>query len=73
LKRKEMALETENKMWDPGGVQGTNIILSTSLHSLIVTASVCHFDGAEDEHDEREESFDSRTELDLHANMPVVG
>jgi hypothetical protein len=76
-----MALETENKMWDPGGVQGTNIILSTSLHSLIVTASVCHFDGAEDEHDEREEdehdereeSFDSRTKLDSHANMPVLG
>ena len=68
-----MALETENKMWDPGGVQGTNRILSTSLHSLIATASVCHFDGAEDEHDEREESFDSRAELDSHANMPVVG
>ena len=67
-----MALETENKMWDPGGVQETRI-LSTSLYSLIATASVCHIDGAEDEHDEGDESFDSRTELDSHANMPVVG
>ena len=69
-KGRDEPLQTdENEMWDPGGDQSqTN--LSSSLYSFLMTATVRDING---ENDADETSKDFRTELDSHANMPVVG
>jgi hypothetical protein len=73
-KRRENAWETERRGWDPGGSSGreTNSCkINNNLRRYIVTATISEINGNEDtEQDVRE---DSRTELDSHANMPVVG
>ena len=43
------------------------------LHSLISTATIGRIDGEADGEDNNETEESSRTELDSHANMPVVG
>ena len=57
-----------NELWDPGGdPQRTKLInttLSSPLHALLSMTNMCD--------DEGEEST-SRTDLDSHANMVVVG
>ena len=43
------------------------------LQSLISTAFIGGIDGEADDEDSNDMEEDSRTELDSHANMPVVG
>ena len=65
-------MQTENKVWDPGGGQAPERVsarVTDDLHSLLVAAQVSVLDDAEDD----ESNSVSRTELDSHANMPVVG
>ena len=68
--RDESLLQTDkNKIWDPDDKQGP---ISSSLYSLLRTATVSNTNG-DDDSDDRTNSDDSRTELDSHMNMPVVG
>ena len=73
-----MTSKPENEeLWDPGGepqrTELVNITLSSPLHALLSTTNTC--DRESDGHsgdNENEESM-SRTDLDSHANMAVVG
>ena len=72
-KRRAQALKTENRIWDPGNLQiPTRNTVTAELYSLLLTATVGEIDGAE-EASQSDATNDSRTELDSHANMPVVG
>ena len=51
-----------NKCWDPGRITG---IRNDKIYSILVAAS--------DETRANEMNAESHTELDSHANMPVVG
>jgi hypothetical protein len=76
-------MQPANRTWDPGGNEQNhhdyedhelrnkliNINVPVSIYSLLSTAMVSDLDVAEE--NELEEG--SRTELDTHANMPVVG
>ena len=69
-------MQPENRTWHPGRVQdhkGRNKLFKINvpkhIYSLISTRMVLAIDVSE-ENDMEEES---RTELDSHANMPVVG
>jgi hypothetical protein len=75
LKRRENALETERRGCDPGGStterEPNSCKINKDLQRYIATATISEINGNEDpDQDTRE---DSRTELDSHANMPVVG
>ena len=57
------ALEPDaNRRWDPGGAHETIPLIATNLYAILSSA---------DSRSENDES--SRTELDSHANMGVVG
>jgi hypothetical protein len=64
-------------MWDPGKTDGreTNSCkINDHLQSLIGCALIGNTTGAEeDEENATHNKNNSRTELDSHANMPVVG
>jgi hypothetical protein len=60
------AMQLDNRTLDPGRVQENKL---DSTYSLLRTAVVSTIDVSEE--NDMEES--SRTELDSHANMPVVG
>jgi hypothetical protein len=64
-------------MWDPGGTnerETNSYKINDQLHSFIGYALVSATDGDdEDEKSATHTKEDSRTELDSHANMPVVG
>jgi hypothetical protein len=64
-------------MWDPGGTDGreTNSCkINDHLQSFIGCALVSDATGDDDDEEmEMHTKDDSRTELDSHANMPVVG
>ncbi len=68
-------MQPDNRTWDPGSVQEYQenklfkIYVSDSTYFKLRTAIVSVLDVSEE--NDMEES--SRTELDSHANMPVVG
>jgi hypothetical protein len=77
-RRYHHAMQLVNQSWDPGNVQDheertqlckTNV--PDYLYSLMSTTMVSDIDVSEEATDMDEE--ESRTELDSHANMPVVG
>ena len=64
--------------WDPGGVHDSaqrnnlfKISMPTHIYCLLSTMMVSDVNGVDEDNMEVTES--SRTELDSHANMPVVG
>jgi hypothetical protein len=71
--------ENQNRTWDPGGGNPDpewrnkliKINVSSYIYSLLATVLVSDVDVADDNMMDVEEA--SRTELDSHANMPVVG
>ena len=71
-------MQPVNQSWDPGSVQDheertqlCKINVPDYLYSLMYTTMVSAIDVSEEATDMDEE--ESRTELDLHANIPVVG
>ena len=75
LRREEASETDENKTWDPGGdpreTNSIKIKVTGRLYSLI-----CDLNGAEDTSEDQGPTTgtpESRTELDSHANMPVIG
>jgi hypothetical protein len=74
-KRRENAWETERRGWDPGGStsegETNSCKINKDLQRYIATAAISEINGNEDLNQDMRE--DSRTELDSHANMPVVG
>lgn len=65
-------LQPENKMWDPG--QGQDLRPNAHTASLVLVASMeMSSNESVDPGEEQEQACSSRTELDSHANMPVVG
>jgi hypothetical protein len=66
-------------MWDPGGPttrEPNSIKINESLESLLSTSMISATDCGDDAievDDEENSTTSSRTELDSHANMPVVG
>jgi hypothetical protein len=63
-------------MWDPGGTnrETNSYKINENLQSFLGYALVSGTDGTEeDEENASNTKEDSRTELDSHANMPVVG
>jgi hypothetical protein len=73
--RRENALETERRGWDPRGStterEPNSCKINDDLQRYIATATISELNGDEDPDQDMRE--DSRTELDSHANMPVVG
>jgi hypothetical protein len=70
--------ENQNRTWDPGGNPDPEwrnklikINVSSYIYSLLADVLVSDVDVADDNMMDVEEA--SRTELDSHANMPVVG
>lgn len=61
-----MTIEPDEKQWDPG-VQGPNEHIRARIHAVM-----CGQVGGYSTHKTDQEPI-SRTELDSHANMPVVG
>ncbi len=63
-------------MWNPGGSsderETNSCKINQHLERYISAAMISGIDGEEDD-DTRMQDEDSRTELDSHANMPVVG
>ena len=59
-------------MWDPSGPDVQNIKIHHDIYSLLTVTdiNVAEMDAVDDDLDE---VGGSRTELDSHANMPVVG
>ena len=78
LAKVDVAIQTGSKMWDPGKAtdDGSNqretnsCKITNELQSLISSAMIGEVSGDGD-YDSRGDG--SRTELDSHANMPVVG
>ena len=75
--RRGVALKTDqNKTWDPGGVDreanSYKIAVNGRIYSLFARATIGDLNGAEDDRPTTG-TEDSRTELDSHANMPVIG
>jgi hypothetical protein len=67
-----------SRTWDPGGNhnsgQRNNLVkinIPLHIYSLLATVMVSEVDAVDDDHMEVKES--SQSELDSHANMPVVG
>ena len=72
------AMQPDNQSWDPGRVRDheernklCKINVPDYLYSLMSTMMVSAIDVSEEVNDTEEE--ESRTDLDSHANMPVVG
>jgi hypothetical protein len=72
------AMQPDNQSWDPGRVRDheernklCKINVPDYLYSLMSTMMVSAIDVSEEVNDTEEE--ESRTELDSHANIPVVG
>ena len=64
----------ENKTWDPGGSKISQV--NSHLRFLISTVDISELNNAnESDNDATPETqgLESRTDLDSHANMPVVG
>ena len=65
------------ELWDPGGdpqrTRLINIALSSPLHALLSTTNTCDRESDESSDDNEDEESMSRTDLDSHANMAVVG
>jgi hypothetical protein len=77
-KRYHNVIQPGRPTWDPGGTQDPNterklykITIPTQVYSLLATIMATDVDLALNEEDM--ESEQSKTELDSHANMPVVG
>ena len=73
-----MTSKPENEeLWDPGGAPQTtelvNITLSSPLHALLSTTNTCDRESDERSGENEGEESMSRTDLDSHANMAVVG
>ena len=69
----EAGTKTENKIWNPG--RSTIIQVNSHLHLIISTVEIRKLNSAEESDNEatsETQVSDSRTELDFHANMPVV-
>jgi hypothetical protein len=69
-------MEPGKRTWDPGGDQNLErklfkITIPTQVYSLLATIMATDVDLVLDDADMKAEQ--SRTKLDLHANMPVVG
>lgn len=60
----------ENPVWDPGGL--TRIKVTEQVYSVIAVSDASVEESMETE-DGPGGDFESRTELDSHANMPVIG
>jgi hypothetical protein len=59
-----------DKHWDPGGDE----IPQPNQHLCsMICASICAQNNGGDDHMDVDKMVESRTELDTHANMPVVG
>jgi hypothetical protein len=77
--RRDSARQTESKMWDPGGPtsrEPNSIKINDSLKSFLSTSMISVIDDDNDTiegDDEENVTTSSQTELDSHANMPVVG
>ena len=65
------------ELWDPGSnpqrTKLVNITLSSPLHALLSTTNMCDRESDESSDDNVGEESMSRTDLDSHANMVVVG
>lgn len=57
----------ENQSWDPGGLEGT-VIRNDQIY-FVISSAISSARGRQKDDDGSE----SRTELDSHANMPVIG
>ena len=73
-----MTSKLENEeLWDPGGdpqrTELVNITLSSPLHALLSMTNMCDRESDECSGDNEGEESMSRTDLDSHANMAVVG
>ena len=73
-----MTSEPENKeLWDPGGnpqrTELVNITLSSPLHALLSMTNTCDRESDECSEDNEGKESMSRTDLDSHVNMAVVG
>ena len=73
-----MTSKPENEeLWDPGGApqrtELVNITLSSPLHALLSTTNTCDRESDERSGENEGEESMSRTDLDSHANMAVVG
>ena len=77
------ATEPETKTWDPGGsvpyggggvgtfkIKPNEHLRKCLISSALVSSNVI---GDDDDDDDERRNSDSRTDLDTHANMPVVG
>jgi hypothetical protein len=60
----------DNKCWDPGGVVHLNEYTSHMVSTALIAAAS---DDNDDAHKMSAKDTNSRTELDSHANMVVVG
>ena len=71
-RRERLLYPDRNTMWDPSGPDVQNIKIHHDIYSLLTVAdiNVAEMDAVDDDLDE---VGGSRTELDSHANMPVVG
>ena len=67
----------DEELWDPGGdpqrTKLVNIKLSSPLHALLSMMNTCERESDESSDDNEGEESMSRTDLDSHANMAVVG
>lgn len=71
-KRRDGVLQPENLTWDPGGDNHVRIQVPDHQYSLLYTAAISNVT-IEDDNCLSGIEEESRTELDTHANMPVVG
>ena len=69
----------DEELWDPGGdpqrtkLANITLTVSSPLHALLPTTNTCDRESDERSEDNEGEESMSRTDLDSHANMAVVG
>jgi hypothetical protein len=69
-------MQPENQMWDPGIVQAheeRNKLAQINVHIYLMISHAMMVSDVDVDEETTDEEEESRTELDSHANMPVVG
>jgi hypothetical protein len=73
-KRRDNAFQPDStRTWDPGVQDKIHIQVQDRLYALIATTVIADVHGTDENEDDDDSNEESRTELDSHANMPVVG
>ena len=66
-----------DELWDPGGdpqrTKLINITLTSPLHALLSMTNMCDKESDKSSDKNEGEELTSRTDLDSHANIVVVG